>query len=306
MFMLDHAAVSRLAAAGAYDLGRDACVLFGLRGPLPVNTADVTVGKEKPVRVVAPDHEHLRCTLGVQFPREEVLLAVPGSTVPHRKAVEAAKAAGGRGANQVLPGLLRFEKGLHPRSGATPQQQAFLQAIDFPYQRSADDLDYDQDAPVLFETPGDNIRCACRESPADPGFDSNACLVVACFANRLGKPGSRDIGYWPRFRDAAYGSGRSRFAFLLALGSEAEAAAAAPAGTLPLRLRFGSSGPEVKSVQASLVKAGLLGRADANGSYDKPTLRAVMEAQRRAGLATDGTCGLNTADALDIADWPRV
>lgn len=159
---------------------------------------------------------------------------------------------------------------------------------------------------MLFETPGDNIRCACRESPADPGFDSNACLVVAGFAHRPGKPGSRDMGYWPRFRDAAYGSGRSRFAFLLALGSEAEAAAAAPAGTVPLRLRFGSSGPEVKSVQASLVKAGLLGRADANGSYDKPTLRAVMEAQRRAGLATDGTCGLNTADALDIADWPRV
>jgi len=305
MCTLDHAALARLAAAGAYDLGAEACVLFGLRGALPANTADVSAGAAKPLRVVATDHEHLRCTMGVWFPGEQTLLAVPGSTVPHRKAVEAAKARGGSGANQVLPGLLRFEKGLHPRSGATPQQAAFLQAIDFPYQRSADDLDYDQDDPVLFGQPGDNIHCAYRESPADPGFDSNGCLVVAGFAHRPGKPGSRDIGCWPRFRDAAYGSGQSRFAFLLAMGAEAEAAATAPPGTFPLRLRFGSGGAAVKAVQAALAKAGLLAKADAKGAYDRPTLLAVMEAQRRAGLAVAGTCGLNTADALGIGDWPR-
>lgn len=306
MFTLDHAALARLAAAGAYDLGGASCLLFGLRGCLPVNTADVTLGPAKPLRVVATDHEFLRCTMGVWFPAEATLMAVPGSTVPHRKAVTAAQAAAGRGANQVLPGLLRFAKGRHPRSGASPQQDAFVQDIDFPYQRSADDLDYDLDDPVLFETPGDNIHCAYRESPADPSFDSNGCLVVAGFALRQGKPGSRDIGCWPRFRDAAYGSGHGRFAFMLAMGSEAEAAAASAPATLPLRLRFGSTGPALRGVQAALVKQGLLPKKAATGAYDQQTLLAVMEAQRRAGLAVDGTCGLNTADALGIEDWPRV
>lgn len=306
MFTLDHAALRRLAAAGAYDLGGEACVLFGLRGCLPANTADVVPGRAKPLRVNTPDHLSMRCTLGVWFPGEETLLAVPGSTVPHRKAVERARAQGGRGANQVMPGLLRFARGLHPLSGNRPQQPAFLQDIDFPYQRSADDLDYDLDDPVLFERPGDNLHCAYNETPSQPGFDSDGCLVVAGFARRNGMPGTADIGCWPRFRDAAYGSGQTRFAFMLVPGAEAEAAAAAPPGTLPLRLRFGSSGEMVKSLQAALVKQGLLARRDATGRYDRLTLSAVMAAQRRAGLAADGTAGLNTADALGIADWPRV
>lgn len=306
MFTLDDAALVRLAAAGSYDLGEAGCVLFGLRGCLPVNTVDTTIGAAKPLRVVPTDHQFLRCTMGVWFPAEGTLMAVPGSTVPFRKAVAAAQAAGGRGANQVLPGLLRFAKGQHPRSAVRPQQDAFVQDIDFPYQRSADDFDYDVDDPVLFETPGDNIHCAYRESPADPGFDSHGCLVVAGFAFRPAKPGSRDIGCWPRFRDAAYGSGQKTFGFVLAMGSEAEAAAAAPPASLPLRLRFGSTGPAVRGVQAALVKQSLLAKAAATGSYDRPTLLAVMEAQRRAGLAADGTCGLNTADALGLAEWPRV
>lgn len=305
MFSFDQAALARLAAAGSCDLGAEACVLFGLRGCLPVNVADTTPGPAKPLRVVTADHVSMRCTLGVWFPREGAMLAVPGSTVPHRKAVARAL-AGGPGANQVLPGLLRFAKGPHPRGGNRPQQPAFVQDIDFPYQRTADDLDYDLDDPVLFERPGDNIHCAFRESPAQEGFDSDGCLVVAGFARRTGDPGSADIGCWPRFRDAAYGSGQTTFAFLLAIGSEAEAAAAAPPGTFPLRLRFGSTGPSVRTVQAALARQGLLAKSDAKGVYDRLTLSAVMEAQRRAGLAVDGTCGLNTADALGLGDWPRV
>jgi hypothetical protein len=237
MFTIDHTGLARLAAAGACDLGGEACVLFGLRGCLPVNTADVTPGPAKPLRVVPTDNEFLRCTLGVWFPQDETLMAVPGSIVPHRKAVAEAKAASGRGANQVLPGLLRFAKGQHPRTPVRPQQQAFVQDIDFPYQRTADDLDYDLDDPVLFDTPGDNIHCAYRESPADPGFDSNGCLVVAGFAFRPAKPGSKDIGCWPRFRDAAYGSGQTKFALLLAMGRKPRP----PPPRRPRRSRCGSA-----------------------------------------------------------------
>lgn len=306
MFTLTSAALERLARSGAYDLGTARCILFGLRGCLPANTADVTVGPSKALRIVPVDHLSMRCTMGVWLPEDGTLMAVPGSTVPHRKAVEAAKAAGGLGANRILPGLLRFRKGKHPQSGNRPQQDAFVQAIDFPYQRSADDLDYDEQDPVAFETPGDNIHCAFADSPNAPGFDSSGCLVVAGFAQRAGMPGSKDIGCWPRLRDTAYASGQRDFPFLLGNGTEAEASAVAAPGTLPLRLRFGSSGDTVRSVQSALARLGLLKRTDVDGGYGRLTVLAVREAQRRLSLAPDATCGLNTADALGIADWPTV
>jgi peptidoglycan hydrolase-like protein with peptidoglycan-binding domain len=62
----------------------------------------------------------------------------------------------------------------------------------------------------------------------------------------------------------------------------------------------------VRAVHGALAKQGLLAKKDATGTYGRLTLLAVMEAQRRAGLAVDGACGLNTADALGLADWPRV
>lgn len=306
MFSFDSATLARLARAGCYELGDAKCVLFALRGCLPANTADVTLGPSKPLRVVGVDHHSMRCTLGVWFPEDGTLLAVPGSTVPHIRAIERARAAGGQGANQILPGLLRFAKGKHPRSGNRPQQDAFVQDSDFPYQRTADDLDYDEQDPILFDRPGDNIHCAYRETPNTPGFDSEGCLVVAGFAKRQRDPGSQDVGAWPRFRDAAYGSGQRTFLLILANGREAEAAAVASPDTLPLRLRFGSRGEPVRAVQSALVKLGLLRKTDIDGEYGRLTVLAVRTAQARLGLVPDATCGLNTADALRISPWPMV
>ncbi|MCS6854797.1 MAG: peptidoglycan-binding protein [Elioraea sp.] len=306
MFGFDSAALARLARAGCYDLGEAACVLFALRGCLPVNTADITAGPSKGLRVVEVDHRSMRCTLGVWFPQQGTLLAVPGSTVPHRSAIERARHAGGQGANQILPGLLRFAKGKHPRSGNRPQQDAFVQDADFPYQRTADDPDYDAQDPILFDRPGDNIHCAFHDTPNAPGFDSEGCLVVAGFARRERAPGSQDTGCWPRFRDTAYGSGQTRFPLILANGSEAEASVAAARGSLPLRLRFGSTGEPVRAVQSALVRLGLLRKADVDGDYGRLTVLAVRAAQRRLGLVADATCGLNTGDALGISPWPMV
>lgn len=306
MFTLDHRTLERLTASFSYELGDDDCVLFGLRGCLPTNRPDRQLGDAKPLRSVPTDHLSMRCTLGVWIRGQRQVLAVPGSTVPHKKHVQRAVSAGGVGANQVLPSLLAFEKGFHPRSAASGQQLAFVQAADFPYQRTADDLDFDGDDPIVVGRPGDNIHCAYQDTPDLPGFDSAGCFVVAGRAKRSGMPNTKDIGCWPHFRDRAIESGQTSFRFLLANGSEAEAAATAPPGTLPVRLRFGSRGPAVKQMQDVLVKQHLLARTDASGVFGPRTLRAVSEAQRLAYLTQDGTCGLNTADALGISPWPCV
>ncbi|MCS6854119.1 MAG: hypothetical protein NZ523_05125 [Elioraea sp.] len=72
----------------------------------------------------------------------------------------------------------------------------------------------------------------------------------------------------------AYGSGQTRFPLILANGSEAEASVAAAPGSLPLRLRFGSTGEPVRAVQSALVRLGLLRKADIDGDCGRLTVLA--------------------------------
>jgi len=276
---------------------------------LPTNLQDVTLSARKPLRQAEIDYRRLRCTVGMVNRTEGLLMACPGSTVPHLKAVKAALARYGAGANRLVPGLLRFAKGAHPAAGGDGSHFAFTQAQPFPHSRTLEDLDFDDDDVIVTGFPGDNLHSAYVDSvgsdfPAN--FESAGCIVVAGFPKRIGRPATRDLGCWPRFRDAAYASGQMQFAFLLSTGPEAEAVATAEVGTVPCALRFGSEGPLVERMQQALVLQGLLEPTEVNGRFRARTLSAVTAFQRREQLSVDGTFALHSADALGIEDWPRV
>jgi len=68
-----------------------------------------------------------------------------------------------------------------------------------------------------------------------------------------------------------------------------------------MTLRQGSTGIEVKSLQAWLVGQGLLVVAD--GDFGQLTKRAVIEAQRQRGLTKDGEVGPMTRAAFVASGW---
>lgn len=68
-----------------------------------------------------------------------------------------------------------------------------------------------------------------------------------------------------------------------------------------LSIRVGNDGAGVTCLQEALIEQGYLSGA-ASGSFDDPTLRAVMQFQQDAGLFVDGVVGRESAIELDI--WP--
>lgn len=68
-----------------------------------------------------------------------------------------------------------------------------------------------------------------------------------------------------------------------------------------LSIRVGNDGAGVTCLQEALIEQGYLTSA-ATGSFDDPTLRAVMQYQEDAGLFVDGVVGRESAVELGI--WP--
>jgi hypothetical protein len=308
MFNFSITHLERLIAAHHYAV-TDNVVLFALRGCLPTNLQDVTKSELKPLRQIPVDYQRLRCTVGWADLQNGQLMACPASTVPHQKHIQKALKQSGQGTNCLMPGLLRFVKGTHPGAGGYGSHVAFRQAQPFPHQRTQDDLDYDDDDVITVGSPGDNLHAGYTDTTSSDfpaNFESAGCVVVAGFPVRLGDPKSRDIGCWPRLRDAAYASAQDSFSMVLAYGGDGESVASAPPDSVPCLLRFGSTGPLVEKVQRALANLGLLDPGKVDSRYGRATLNAVVAFQRREKLSVDGTCALHTADALGIEDWPVV
>jgi len=306
-FHLSDSVLRRLLAQNHFALApSDGVVLVGLRGALPVNEADWEPGAEKLIEVSAVDYRHPRCTFAVWNTDSATIAHYSGSTVPAQVNISAAVPHEGRGVNMLDFGFLAHGKGPHPLDdGAVNQHAAFRQAKPFPYRRTADDDLFETEDRVEVGWPGDNIHCGYCESSAKPFTSSHGCQVVCGFPLRPNKPGSKDIGAWPRFRDLAYASGQKSFRYMLLPGSAASAAALSEAGTLPATLRYGSTGELVKALQKQLKAKGLLA-SRADGDFGGDTLLGLIELQRQLGVSPDGICGPHTAEALGIADWPKV
>lgn len=308
-FTLTHDVLARMARRTCVDLPASSVVFFGLRGALPVDLTGTPFAAAHQVRMTEVDHLHLRCTIGQWRPSNRVLAVFPGSTAPHRTAMQQAKAAGGAGANMLMLGRYRYARGVH-KAGAPKGHRAFRQDMFFPVWRSADDLDFDlQDkldlGSSLTDYVWDNIHCAHQDDPHSQGFSSNGCQVVAGQI-RLKDGEKLEIGPWKRFVESGYVGVQSKFDYLLFSGSEALLASDPPSQGLARSVRFGSSGEWVEAVQGALHREGFE-FLTLDGGFGRDTLDAVMAFQRREfgpGKA-DGVVGPNTAAALELA-WPRV
>ena len=304
-FALSGALLRRMAERTCVEVPSGALVFFGIRGLLPLDLSGTDFAREHRVRAADIDNLRLRCTLGQWRPADDRIALFPGSTVPHRNAIASAQASGGIGANMLMLGRYRYQRGMH-KGGQPNGHRAFRQAMFFPVWRSRDDLDFDLDDKLdLGASPAsfvfDNLHCAFQDNTDSVGFASNGCQVVAGQPRSPRRNDKPETGPWKRFVDNAYGAdGQDVFGYLLFTGAEAARLAAAPAGVSKL-LRFGSSGDLVAEAQTALRREGFdfLG---VDRDFGRDTLRAVMSFQTRefGPGSADGVVGPNTAEALGI------
>lgn len=309
---ITHDMLSVLAARCCYDVPKEGLVFFGFRGLLPLDVSGTGFAGGHPVRLVSIDHERMRCTLGQWRPAEGVLALFPGSTVPNRRAVRAARDANGLGANMLMLGRYAYDRGDH-KPGKPSGHRAFRQGMFFPVWRNSDDLDFD-----LFDrldtsgrTPGsypwDNLHCAYHDSIDTPMFSSNGCQVVSGRPSTPANGRRPETGPWARFVNNAYGPdahGQTRFPYLLFSGTEVGLVSARPQGPFSRSARFGSAGEWVEKVQEALGRNGFSFLAP-NREFGRDTLEAVMrfQAQEFGAGQADGVVGPNTAGALGL-EWP--
>ncbi|MBA4010945.1 MAG: hypothetical protein C0481_03690 [Phenylobacterium sp.] len=311
---ITHELLRLLAERTCFTVPERGLVFFGFRGLLPLDVTGTDFSSGHRARLVTPDNQHMRCTLGQWRPENGVLALFPGSTVPNLKAIQSARASGGIGANMLMLGRYGYDRGVH-KAGKPTGHRAFRQGMFFPVWRNADDLDFDLadrldiSGRVPDQYPWDNLHCAYHDNVDTPAFSSNGCQVVAGRPTMPANGNLPESGPWARFVANAYGvdaSGQAHFPYLLFSGTEAGLVSAKPQSSLTRSLRFGSQGEWVTAVQNALRTNGFP-FLEADGDFGRDTLESVMgfQAETFGASQADGVVGPNTAGALQIP-WPPI
>jgi hypothetical protein len=304
MFVLTEEHLLALWRLNHFEIPTDRCVLFGLRGCLPADDENFAFERAHTLHVAPLDYTFPRCTLGQWLPGKGFAV-FPGSTVPHRKYVEASQPAGGAGTNQLMTGFYAdYRKGTH-KAGTPTAHAAFRQNNKLPIQRTADDLDFDTDDRVEFEQPFDNLHAGWCHGVNHASYASAGCQVVVGFP-QCAKLGNRPAtGAWKVFHENAYALAQKSFAYVLLTGLDAERVVHATAPPTP-RVRYGSKGALVTRVQEALKKRGFY-EGELDEDFGIRTLRAVLAFQTAefGPRGDDGIVGRQTAVALDL-QWPTI
>lgn len=295
MFKFSQAALLRFCQIYNIDLPESGILIIGFRGALPVYIEDNQFRQTQALNPKPINHTHLRCTLAQWDIKAGKIALFAGSTVPNKHSIVSARAKGGAGANQMLPGYYKqngFIKGEHYPSERT-KHQAFIQAGPRPVRRSADDLDYDNLDRVEFGVQWDNNHAAWG---TDNFFSSAGCQVIAGYPDSQISTAS---GPWKTYKENLYKLPQYKFPYILAEAFDMQAVASMPDSKLSKLLRFGSTGAEVVFLQECLKKSG-----NYSGSFDGDfgfnTLKAVMDFQTKhfGSDQDDGIVGPKTAAAL--------
>lgn len=304
-FTITDPLLRKLCTVNSFSFPQSGIVFFGLRGCLPVDTDNDDLAKSHQLSVIGFDHIHPRCTIGQWLPDKGTFAVFAGSTVPYLREIERSKDKGGQGANMLMTGFYTdYRKGRHMSSRPTGHE-AFRQTNVHPIRRTADDLDYDEDDRVEHVNPSDNIHAAWCTGVDGDYFASAGCQVIVGYP-RCEKRGDRDhTGAWKVFHDNAYDrDSQDRFAYILLSGFDAQKITSTTRGLKP-RLRFGSSGPLVTTVQKALKEHNFY-EGNLDEDFGTRTNRAVMEFQEHefGSGSDDGVVGPMTAQALGIAWSP--
>lgn len=307
-FAINHSVLERLIALNRFVLPPGADIIFfGIRGALPsfdstgfADSQDITL---QDINYLTP-----RCVMGQWLPAQQKVAVFPGSTVPHRKHILTAVANGGAGCNQMIPGLyLDYKTGFHKISDPNKNgHAAFVQTADHPARRTSDNLTFDDTDRIDISNQADNIHagyCMTADTNFRTEMESAGCQVVVGMPSNINKTNRpEDIGPWHDFRKNGYDRKtiQPTFPYFLLPGNIVWSVAEGKSTSFQVRLRFGSSGDEVKVLQQKLVEQGFY-QGIVDGGLGPKTFRALELFQRQHfDGAADGVVGEYTASLLGM------
>jgi hypothetical protein len=302
MFILTVNNIRQLAKRNYFQMPDNQMIFFGLRGCLPLrdNSSQFKEGHE--MEVIPYDHIHARCTLG-QYHPEKGIAVFPGSTVPYMDYIRSSLEQGGSGANLLMTGYYaNYHKGWH-NEGRNTGHRAFRQDGYLPVRRTSDDLNYDNDDRIDYTRPYDNLHAGWCMGVDNDHFSSAGCQVVIGFPQCVKRNDAPDIGPWKIFKENAYAIEQEDFYYMLLTGREAQEVALNQGNKLSVRLRFGSKGELVRTLQTRLKELNYY-EGDTDDEFEARTLKALLKFQEDyfGKDADDGIVGPITASALNI-DW---
>lgn len=317
-FVLNGTCIGRLVQLNRFSLdGADSKVVFGLRGcTLDANQA--TFADSVAVREIAPNHVDNRCIIGAWDSTTNKIVAFQASTVPNWEYMEAYRQDHADKANMLPCGKYSMVAGTHrPKKkdkdgklvdnpnrvqGALRNDQTVVVL------RSEDDLSYSVKDTWDKTVANDNIHASIIKTNSGtstvPDYSSAGCSTI---------PGTSTsdtpAGTWADFRTAlgldnakpTKNDGK-KFAYVLLTGRDARLVASGKDQLVATRLRFGSNGAEVRSLQEALAKHAkkyYTGKAD--GDFGAGTSIAFIKYQKdRDGGKADGVVTPTDATTLGL------
>jgi probable F420-dependent oxidoreductase len=278
-FTLTAAHLLRLCQINSFRLPGDGFVFFGLRGCLPALLDDHSFAARAMVAVEAVDYRHPRCLIGQWRVASDQIAVFPGSTVPHLKYVKKGIPKAGEGVNELMTGFYAdYRKGTHLAGKATGHA-AFRQTQANVIRRTGDDLDYDDDDRIEVGNPHDNIHAAWCQGVSQPDYSSAGCQVIVGYPKCAQRGDDPAVGPWKTFHATAYGVAQDSFPYALFNAREAEQVALKPDAKVPAKLRFGSKGDLVTTLQTALKERSFYeGKVD--DDFGPRTIRALIAFQK--------------------------
>lgn len=308
-FALDQRTLLRLCKQNDFRVPESGLMIFGFRGAIPTRPDSAQWQRSAPMVLAQVDHTHPRCTIAILDVDAGGVMALLGTTVPHKRYIEQARRRGGLGANQNLTGAFTVTKGPHPWSGKT-SHRALRQKGVRPLIRTADDLRFELgDDRIEFGETANNLHCMWCMGPAHAYFASAGCSGPTGYPKCPARGAQPSTGGWAALEKAVYeveGKNQDDFAYIILGG--ADPMYAAENATISARVRFGSwntkAGSRPWRVQEALIREGYL-KGQPDGKFGQASTLALMAAQTNlfGPDADDGICGPATATVLGITAW---
>ena len=315
-FVLNGTCIGRLIQLNRFPVdGVDAKVIFGLRG-CTLDTNQTTFADSVSVREIVPNHIDNRCIIGIWDSTNNKVVAFQASTVPNWEYMEAYRQDHADKANLLPSGKYNMVVGTH----RPKKKDAKGNLIDNPNRvqgalrndqtvvvlRSEDDLSYTVKDTWDKTVANDNIHASIIKmntgTSTVPDYSSAGCSTVPGTST-----GDTPAGVWGEFR-AALGLDNTnptkndgkRFAYVLLTGRDARLVASGSEQLVPTRLRFGSNGAEVRSLQEALTKHAKKYYTDKpDGDFGASTAMAFIKYQKdRDSGKADGIVTPTDATAL--------
>jgi hypothetical protein len=293
-------ALTSLARWNRFEL-QTPLVLVGIRGATlldgPSDPAAATLSERR------VDHRRFNCVLGVWDRPRDRLTLFTGSTVPNHLFVreQFIWGAGDGIANQLPTGLYRHEVGTHGVDSRAPQFGAFRMESRIAVRRALAALTYETTSPIALTRPYDNIHASGR-STDQTDFSSAGCQTVRGWYDATsGEP----LHDYAKLRETAgltwpHNPAQDGLAFdyMLVTAREVRLAAEKTWQGDTLRLRAGSSGNDVASLQQALAARNFVGEFD--GHVGPATVAALAQYQAKTRQRTDAIATSDTLRALKI------